>query len=83
MISWAMNTVHMVVRRFVAFTMLPSVATISMARKVPSLRGMSGSKNEANAGVDAGAGIRQVLFLKPRICGSTRSGPQWRGRLRW
>ena len=50
MISWAMNTVHMVVAApSVAFTMLPSGATISIARNVPSLRGMSGSKNEAKA----------------------------------
>ena len=50
MISWATNTVHMVVAApSVAFTMLPSGATISKARKVPSLRGMSGSKNDAKA----------------------------------
>ena len=65
MISWATNTVHMVVAApSVALTMLPSGAINSMARNVPSLRGMSGSKKDANAVVDAGAGIGPGAVLE-------------------
>ena len=50
MISWATNTVSMVVAApSVAFTMLPFGARISIVEKVPSLRGIAGSKNEAKA----------------------------------
>ena len=65
MISWATNTVHMVVAApSVALTMLPSGATSSMARKVPSLRGNVRLEERGERGVDAGAGVRPGAVLE-------------------
>ena len=70
MISWATNTVFMVMGAGArAFTSVPSGRRISTLRKVPSLRGRSGSKNEASAMNTADVELAIELFLKPRICG--------------
>src|SRR5690606_3668453 len=49
--------------------MLPSGATISTERNVPSLRGMSAPKKEESAVYTPDQVLATELFLKPRICG--------------
>ena len=70
MISWATNTVFMVIGAGArAFTSVPSGRRISTLRKAPSFLGRSGSKNEASAMNTAEVELAIELFLKPRICG--------------